>query len=180
MKRDSNSLEEVDSIADGTQHTDKAVIETREKGKNENHGDGDKNDDKECKATNNLNPADENNFVKQENPVLAHVPATEEQNLALCYAALGFKDEIVRLAVEEGHEIFWHYSEFGSWSSRKLLYPIRYNRKWCDSRGMTALHFLCSRIGPVDEELENIGIVIARCLVNNGWDINKFTTVGRW
>ena len=43
---------------------------------------------------------------------------------------------------------------------------------------MTALHFLCSRIGPVDEELENIGIVIARCLVNNGWDINKFTTVG--
>ena len=121
--------------------------------------------------------------MKQENRILAHVPATEEQNLALCYAALGFKDELVRLAVEEGHEIFWHYSEFGSWSSRKLLYPIRYNRKWCDSRGMTALHFLCSRVGPVDEELENVGIVIVRCLVTMdgiSTSLRLWETVGVW
>ena len=107
------------------------------------------------------------------------IPATEEQNLALYYAAYGFNYEVVQLAVEKGHEIFYHYDKYGSWQTRKLLKAIHYNRNWCNSTGMTALHSLCSRKGPlVLDGFENIGVAIARCLINNGWNVNKFTTNG--
>merc|ERR1712216_251070 len=44
---------------------------------------------------------------------------------------------------------------------------------------MTALHSLCARKGPIVlEGFENKGIAIARCLIDNGWNVNKFTTAG--
>eukprot|EP00505_MAST-04D_sp_SCG-Rhode-Island_P001096 Stramenopile-MAST_4_protein_1096 len=106
------------------------------------------------------------------------IPASEEQNLALCLAAYGLRDDIVNAAIINGDEIFYLYNAWGHWQCRKRLTPIHYDRTWCDSRGWTALHYLCSRKGPLIIENDNKGMEIGRALVNAGWNVNKFSVVG--
>jgi ankyrin repeat protein len=106
------------------------------------------------------------------------VPATEDQNLALYWVAYGLREDLVSAAVEDGVELFYLNSAWGHWQKRKRLNPIHYDRKWCNGRGWTALHGMCTRKGPFDETTNNTAMNVCRTLVNGGWDPCKFSNSG--